>query len=96
MGFDAELETVSRAKGGVTMAERVSKGSAVTVLREDGRNLHFRLVAPTEANIDEGKLSVTAPLGKELLGREAGEEFNFHAPGGPMRMKVLQVEPTSG
>lgn len=78
------------------MAERVSKGSVVTVQREDGRNVRFVLVPPTEANIDEGKLSMVAPLGRELLGRVAGEEFTFHAPRGPMRMKVLEVEPTSG
>ncbi len=68
------------------MAQRVSNGSAVTVVREDRR----------EANLDEGKLSMVAPLGRELLGREAGEEFSFQAPGGRMRMKVLEVEPTSG
>ncbi len=78
------------------MVERVSKGSAVTVLREDGRNFRFVLVPPSEANPDEGKLSMAAPLGRELLGREAGEEFSFQGQGGSVRMKVLEIEPTSG
>ncbi|MBI4571693.1 MAG: GreA/GreB family elongation factor [candidate division NC10 bacterium] len=45
---------------------------------------------------DEGKLSKPAPLGRELLGRGAGEEFSLQAPGGPVRMTVLEVEPASG
>ncbi len=77
------------------MAGKVSKGSAVTVLREDGQNFRFVLVPPIEANLDEGKLSMAAPLARELLGREAGQQFNFQAPGGLVRMKVLEVEPTS-
>jgi transcription elongation factor GreA len=49
-----------------------------------------------EANINQGKLSVAAPLGKALLGRRPGEEFSFDAPGGPVKMKVLEIEPCAG
>lgn len=77
------------------MDKKVFTGSTVTLLREDGRNFRFRLVPPVEANINQGKLSVAAPLGKALLGRRPGEEFSFEAPGGPVRMKILEVEPAS-
>lgn len=75
------------------MEYRVSTGSVVTLLREDGRNFRFRLVPPMEANIDQGRLSVGTPLGKALLGRRPGEEFSFDAPSGPVRVKVLEIEP---
>lgn len=78
------------------MERKVFTGCTVTVLREDGRNFRFLLVPPMEANIDEGRLSVAAPLGKALLGRRPGEEFIFDAPGGPVQMKVLEIEPISG
>lgn len=78
------------------MAEKVFTGSKVSLLREDGRSFHFVLVPPVEANINQGKLSVGTPLGKALLGRQKGEEFSFDTPGGPVRMKVLDIQPTSG
>ena len=78
------------------MTQKVFTGSMVTLLREDGRNFRFLLVPPMQANIEENKLSVAAPLGKALLGRHAGEEFSFDAPGGPVRMSVPEIQPTSG
>lgn len=78
------------------MPEKVFTGCKVILLREDGRILHFVLVPPTEANINEGKLSVASPMGKALLGRRPGEEFSFDAPGGPVRAKVLAIESMPG
>jgi transcription elongation GreA/GreB family factor len=77
------------------MERKINPGAAVTVLREDGRNFRFVLVPPIEANINEGRLSVAAPLGKALLGREPGEEFTFEAPGGRVKMTVLDVRPAA-
>lgn len=74
------------------MDRTVFTGSTVTLLREDGRNFCFRLVPPFEANINQGKLSVASPMGKALLGRRQGEEFSFEAPGGSVRMKVLEIQ----
>jgi transcription elongation factor GreA len=48
-----------------------------------------------EANINRGRLSVTTPLGKALLGRRPGEEFSYEAPSGSIHVKVLAVEPTA-
>ena len=78
------------------MDKKVFTGSTVSLLREDGRNLRFQLVPPMEANINQGKLSVASPMGKALLGRRQGEEFSFDAPGGRVRMKVLEIQPGSG
>jgi transcription elongation GreA/GreB family factor len=75
------------------MERKIIPGSTVTVLREDGRNFCFVLVPPVEANINEGRLSVAAPLGRALLGREPGEEFTFDAPGGRVKMTILDVLP---
>jgi transcription elongation factor GreA len=69
------------------MDRKVFTGSTVTLLREDGRNL---------ANINQGKPSVASPMGKALLGRRQGEEFSLEAPGGSVRMKVLEIRPGSG
>ena len=43
-----------------------------------GKNMSYTLVGPTEANPLEGKISNESPIGKALLGRKAGETFDFN------------------
>jgi regulator of nucleoside diphosphate kinase len=51
----------------------------------------YTLVYPAEANIDEGKLSVLAPLGTALLGSKVGRIIEVKTPGGLRRLKVDKV-----
>jgi regulator of nucleoside diphosphate kinase len=51
----------------------------------------YTLVYPDEANIDDGKLSVLAPLGVALLGTRAGQVVEVAAPAGLRRIKVERV-----
>jgi regulator of nucleoside diphosphate kinase len=46
---------------------------------------------PRDAKIDEGKISVLAPLGTAMLGYRAGDEFEWHVPYGVRRLKVTKV-----
>jgi regulator of nucleoside diphosphate kinase len=51
----------------------------------------YTLVYPHEANINEGKLSVLAPLGTALLGARVGQIVEFDAPAGTRRLKVVRI-----
>lgn len=70
----------------VTMRSEVQ----VRDLEDDERSI-YTLVYPHEANIMEGKISVLAPLGRELLGRRAGEIILVQSPIGPRRYKIEKV-----
>jgi regulator of nucleoside diphosphate kinase len=59
---------------------------------ESGETDAFTLVFPSEANIDEEKISVLAPIGAGMLGYRVGDEFEWNVPGGSRRMKVTKVE----
>jgi len=59
---------------------------------ETGETVAFTLVFPSEANIDEEKISVLAPIGAGMLGYRVGDEFEWNVPGGLRRMKVTKVE----
>ena len=59
---------------------------------ESGETVVFTLVFPSEANIDEEKISVLAPIGAGMLGYRVGDEFEWNVPGGLRRMKVTKVE----
>ena len=47
---------------------------------ESGESLAFTLVFPSEANIDEEKISVLAPIGAGMLGYRVGDGQEFDAP----------------
>ena len=59
---------------------------------ESGETVAFTLVFPSEANIDEEKISVLAPIGAGMLGYRVDDEFEWNVPGGLRRMKVTKVE----
>jgi regulator of nucleoside diphosphate kinase len=55
---------------------------------ESGEPVTFTLVFPAEANIDEEKISVLAPIGAGMLGYRVGDEFEWKVPAGIRRMRV--------
>jgi regulator of nucleoside diphosphate kinase len=58
---------------------------------ETNEIMTYTLVFPGNANIDDGKISVLAPVGTAMLGHRAGEEFEWHVPAGPVRLRVEDV-----
>jgi len=59
---------------------------------ESGETVAFTLVFPSEANIDEERISVLAPIGAGMLGYRVGDEFTWNVPGGLRRMRVMKVD----
>jgi len=58
---------------------------------ESGEIVAFTLVFPSEANIEEEKISVLAPIGAGMLGYRVGDEFEWNVPDGVRHMKVTKV-----
>jgi regulator of nucleoside diphosphate kinase len=58
---------------------------------ETGEPVTFTLVFPTEANIDEQRISVLAPIGAGMLGYRVGDEFQWKVPAGIRRLRVTRV-----
>ena len=70
---------------------RVALGSQVTVQDDEGSELTFALVGAAEASPRNGKISNESPLGKALLGGQAGDEVRVATPGGDIVYKILNV-----
>ncbi|MBM3165467.1 MAG: transcription elongation factor GreA [Bacteroidetes bacterium] len=51
----------------------------------------YTLVAESEANLKEKKISVDSPIGKGLLGRKVGEVAEIRTPGGLMYFEILEI-----
>jgi regulator of nucleoside diphosphate kinase len=58
---------------------------------ESGERMEFTLVLPVDENINDGKISVLAPLGTAMLGYRVGDEFDWHVPHGLRRLKVIKL-----
>ncbi|WMJ67902.1 nucleoside diphosphate kinase regulator [Stenotrophomonas sp. 24(2023)] len=73
--------------GTVMMHSRVECQDEVS-----GETHVLTLVFPREANVDEGKVSVLAPVGSALLGLSVGQSIDWAAPGGrKLRLRVIAV-----
>lgn len=55
------------------------------------RKMAYQIVAESEANIKEGKLSVTTPIAKGLLGKKVNEVAQIQLPTGVKEFKVLSI-----
>jgi regulator of nucleoside diphosphate kinase len=73
-------------------ADVISMNSRAELLDLDtGERMQFTVVYPGDANIDEGKISVLAPVGTGMLGYRVGDVFKRPAPYGVRRLKVTEV-----
>ena len=67
-------------------------GSNVVVENVDSEEeFEYQVVGPDEADIDKGKISVSSPLGKALLGKKPGDEAVIQAPGGKRTYEVIDI-----
>jgi len=53
--------------------------------------VEYVLVAESEANLKEGKIAITTPIGKGLLGKKKGQIAEIQVPAGKMQFEVLEI-----
>ena len=56
-----------------------------------GKKMSYTLVPENEADLKSGKISVTSPIAKGLLGREKGEKAEVTVPNGKMTFEILEI-----
>lgn len=84
-------------RGRVVAAQEVPQGvvtmnSRVRVRHLDERvSKTYTVVYPADADIDQGKISVLAPIGAALIGARVGQVVEFSAPVGQRRLRVDKI-----
>jgi len=72
--------------------DRVVFGSTVMLENIDtGEEVKYQLVGPDESNVEKGRISVTSPLGRAILGRQPGDELTLEAPGGKRIYELIEI-----
>jgi len=58
---------------------------------DTGDEVAYQLVGPEESDINEGRISVTSPLGQAMLGKKVGDEITIMAPGGRRNYELIEI-----
>jgi transcription elongation factor GreA len=58
---------------------------------DTGQEVEYQLVGPEESSIEEGRISVTSPLGSAILGKALGDEIVIQAPGGKRNYELIDI-----
>ena len=72
--------------------DKVVFGATVTLVDEDKKKVKYQLVGQTEADANAGRISYNSPLGRALIGRQAGEEVEVSAPAGDRYYEIKKIE----
>lgn len=59
--------------------------------RQNGMEMKYTLVAESEADLKTGKISVTSPIGKGLLGKKVGDTAEIKVPNGMQKFDILEI-----
>lgn len=83
----AEVIDVSKLSGKV-----IKFGAMVTLLDEDTEDeVKYQIVGQDESDIKAGRLSITAPLARALIGKSAKDRVEVNTPGGSKSYEVVKI-----
>ena len=84
----ADVIDVSKLSGG-----KIRFGATVTLIDVDTEEEQtYKIVGEDEANVRDGKISITSPIARALIGKEEGDEAEVAAPSGARAYEVSKVE----
>ena len=83
----AEVIDVTKLNG-----TTVKFGATVTLIDEDTeKESVFQIVGETEADVKSGRVSVTSPTARALIGKKAGDSVEVNTPGGGKSYEIVKV-----
>ena len=90
--LEGELANARVIDEGSIDTSKVSIMTKVTVTNLNSKKqVTYQLVSEKEADLKVGKISVTSPIGKGLLGRQVGDVAEVQAPAGTIKYKVENI-----
>lgn len=86
---NAEIIDPSR----LTATSKVVFGANIELEDQDGGNvLKYQIVGEDEADIRAGRISVTSPIARAVIGKEEGDTVDVEAPGGTRSYEIVAVK----
>lgn len=83
----AEVIDVSKLSG-----DSVKFGATVTLVDEDTEQQKiYMIVGDSEADVKSGRVSISSPIARALIGKKTGETVEVHTPGGGKSYEIVKV-----
>lgn len=87
------LQTMSMVDLTKIPTDRIGLGSEVVLLdTKKDEEIRYRLVTSEEADVNNGLISTSSPIGKGLLNKQVGDEVKIVIPGGTKEFEILKVK----
>ena len=84
----AQVIDVSKLSG-----KQVKFGATVSVVDEDTEEkARYQIVGEHEANVKDGKVSITSPIARAMIGKESGDTVEVNTPNGVKAYEITKVE----
>lgn len=84
----AQVIDVSKLSG-----KQVKFGATVQLLDEDsGEKSKYKIVGEDESDVKAGKISITSPIARAMIGKEEGDVVEVMAPGGAKSYEIVKVK----
>jgi len=84
----AQVIDVSKLSG-----KQVKFGATVSVVDEDTEEkARYQIVGEHEADVKKGRVSITSPIARAMIGKESGETVEVNTPGGVKAYEITKVE----
>ena len=84
----AEVIDVSKMSG-----DSIKFGATVMLADEEtDEEKHYQIVGDMEADVASGKISISSPISRALIGKEEGDSVEVAAPGGARSYEILKVQ----
>ncbi|MCD1634839.1 transcription elongation factor GreA [Martelella mediterranea] len=72
--------------------DKVRFGATVKLVDEDTEEEKiYQIVGDLEADVKEGRISISSPISRALIGKEVGDSIEVNAPGGARAYEILEV-----
>jgi len=72
--------------------DRVVFGRTVLLYNnQTDEEISYQLIGPYESDPENGKISVTSPIGQVLIGKEEGDEVKARTPGGIQEFEIIEI-----
>jgi len=77
----------------IPASNKIIFGSTVTLINTgDDKKVVYKLVGEDEADLKQGKISITSPLSRSLIGKEKGDTIELKMPEGTIEYEIIEVE----
>lgn len=85
----ANAKIIDESKIDISKVSLLSKVKLINL--KNNTEMTYSIVPENESNLKEGKLSVTAPIAKGLLGKKKGEIVAINVPAGTLNLEIIEI-----